>query len=327
VAAYLPRGVRDRLGLLLIALGPRRIRPLRRIYAATAYEFVRSLYLTDRRPLTVEVALTTGTRLQVDLKSKTGRHLAFDREHEPDVARLMDQLYMPGTVALDIGANVGYFSTFLGSLGAQSGGKVLAFEPFESNYLLLATNIALNNLTTTVMPCQIALASEQGQSTYHINPLNDGGGGLRRARPEVSDGNRMYSLEQIRGMGFTDLETVVETVTLDTWLLRPEIEAFIGENQNVSLVKCDVEGGELEVLQGAEFLIEGTMDGSHPVWIVEISADVEEIFQMFELAGYSAFESLFDGPRPVTQDTITSGANALFIHTDDERLKMFGKAE
>jgi hypothetical protein len=91
-------------------------------------------------------------------------------------------------------------------------------------------------------------------------------------------------------------------------------------------VKCDVEGGEVGVLRGARSLIRGTPDGSRAAWIVEISAEVEEIFQIFELAGYRAFVSLFDGTRPVTCDTITSGANALFIHSDDDRLKMFSVA-
>ena len=167
----------------------------------------------------------------------------------------------------------------------------------------------------------VALADTEGSVTFQINPLNDGGGGLQPSRTGVTDGYRRYSLAEIERMGFKELETTVTAVKLDSWLERPSIRKFVGPDRAVSLVKCDVEGGELGVLHGAMSLLEGTPGGSHPAWIVEVSLNVDDVFQIFDDAGYLSFESTLGGLRATTASTSKLGANVLFIHREDERLE------
>ena len=321
LAAKLPQSARDGLARALFAARPRRLRVLRRAYCLGAYEVVRSLLLTDRRePLVVEILCGTGARLRADLRTKTGRHLAFRGEHEPDVVELMQRLYEPGSVALDIGASVGFFSTYLGLLAAPHEGRVLAFEPFDVTYERLTENVALNHLQGVVRPYQTALSDDEGQSTYFINPFNDGGGGLSQFTDGVSDGERHYSLEQVERMGFSNLEATVDVASLDRLLGHPEVRDFLGEERTVSLVKCDVEGGELGVLRGSEGLLRGGRSGAHAAWIVEVSTNIVDVFALFSGAGYRAFRSALTGPKPVDARSVDAGANVLFMHTDDDRL-------
>ena len=75
------------------------------------------------------------------------------------------------------------------------------------------------------------------------------------------------------------------------------------------------------VLKGEPLLLGGTSTGSHPVWIVEVAVDVDDVFDIFNNAGYLSFESSLISLQPVTASTITPGANALFIHRNDDRLE------
>ncbi len=328
LAAWLPAGARDRLALMLFKLRPRRPRSVRRAYGLPMYEFVRSVFLTDRRaPLMVEASLQGGRlRLRVDLRTKSGRHYAFHGEHEPEVVAVIDQLYVPGSVALDIGANVGFFAAHLGLLADGTRGRVLAFEPLDSNYELLTGNIALNGLTGAVMPCAVGLAEREGTAAFYVNPFNDGGGGLRKPAFGASDGDRRYTAAEIEQMGFRDLEAEVVVTTLDRWLDRADVREFLGDSRTVSLVKCDVEGGELGVLRGASEVLDDPARGDRPAWIVEVSVEIPEVVKLFSAAGYGAFQISVGELSPVAAGAVPVVGNVLFISDTDDRLTALERA-
>ena len=67
------------------------------------------------------------------------------RTHEADTVELVRRITRPGMIALDIGANVGYYTRLLSTLVGSSG-HVLAFEPHPRSFTLLRQNTAkLNN--------------------------------------------------------------------------------------------------------------------------------------------------------------------------------------
>ena len=69
----------------------------------------------------------------------------------------------PGEIMWDIGACVGSYTL----VAAARGHLVVAFEPVESNYHALITNVLLNNLSGYVIPQPVALANDTGHLILH----------------------------------------------------------------------------------------------------------------------------------------------------------------
>jgi FkbM family methyltransferase len=135
--------------------------------------------------------------------------------------RLMEFL-QEGSVVYDIGANAGIY-TLLSSECIGRTGHVHAFEPLPENLAFLERHIKMNRRqNVSVHPLAVSSNSEK----------------LRFART----GSRFTGHIDCDG----DLE--VNTVSLDEFV-------FDARNQAPTLMKIDVEGGELNVLRGAQRLL------------------------------------------------------------------------
>ena len=127
-----------------------------------------------------------------------------------------------GVTALDVGANIGAYSILLGQWVGPSG-QVFAFEPAPEPFDGLSRHIALNGLTHTVHPIQMAVGAEVATAQL----LVAGTGGESRLA-SAGDGGA----------------TITVPVTT--------IDAFCAERGlSPDFIKVDVEGFELAVLKGA----------------------------------------------------------------------------
>lgn len=143
----------------------------------------------------------------------------------------------PGDVMVDVGANVGLYSLLAASVG---GVRVTAFEPDDGARRRAAANIGRNGFVPTVELRPEAVGAAPARSSFSV--------GLGPENRLVRDGPGGPSSTRLR---------TVDIVALDDVVDGP-----------VALVKIDVEGEELAVLDGAERLLRR----SHPVVIVEANA-------------------------------------------------------
>lgn len=141
------------------------------------------------------------------------------------------------TTAVDIGANIGNHAVFFSKIFD----RVLAFEPNPRVYELLKYNCAGSN----IVPVNRGLSRENSTLTLSIPGSNLGGARIIDANssPDALNSNTVD----------------VEVVRLD--------DAVQIEGHVVSLIKIDVEGHELQVLEGAVRLIEN----EHPIIVFEQS--------------------------------------------------------
>lgn len=135
-----------------------------------------------------------------------------------------------GETVIDVGANVGLFSIAL-AIAVGRSGKVTAIEPLPSNVHRLKNNVDLNRLDN-VNVIQAAAGSEAGVAKLHL------------ARDPAYSSTALIADE---GMDSSD-SVEVDTVTLD------QLWADMGHPQ-VSFLKVDVEGGEMNVMAGATKMI------------------------------------------------------------------------
>jgi len=186
----------------------------------------------------------------------------------------VEKYYVPGTEILDIGANIGYNSLMFSDYG-----PVYAFEPVYHKIVQL--NIDNNDLKHQMYSVPIALSNiSDTVSMYMANPVKETG--LRNY-----GGTSMYTSE---GTDYST-ETKVACHRLD--------DIYKGK---VSFIKLDVEGHELQVLEGAKDVLTKNL----PTLLVElIDYEGSEVPSFLKELGYTMEpierpEKMFLFPSPRT---------------------------
>ena len=144
--------------------------------------------------------------------------------YDRDLVRVLQQVLVEDSVCVDVGAHAGAILTHMVRLAPN--GNHLAVEP------LPAFAEQLREAFPGVDVQQCALAATSGSSTFSAVTSNPAYSGLRRRPYDRPD-------EQVE-------EITVQIERLDD---------LVGKHRPVRLLKVDVEGGEVGVLQGATRLL------------------------------------------------------------------------
>ncbi|MHB1081198.1 MAG: FkbM family methyltransferase [Prosthecobacter sp.] len=145
--------------------------------------------------------------------------------------RFLSQKMRPGMTVYDVGANCGQMSLFFSKLVGEKG-AVLAFEPVPENAALLKLNLELNDCKQ-VRVFEAAVAEDDKSRSFRFD----------------SERHTMGSLEGVSTKpSIQGHVTEVPCLTLDS--LMDGSDARMPD-----LIKIDVEGGGLGVIQGAERII------------------------------------------------------------------------
>jgi FkbM family methyltransferase len=205
----------------------------------SASEAPRPLYRGWVRRLNALLARRPGLYLWV-----LRRWRPADRERFAYVA-----LVRRGDVVFDVGANVGLFAILFSDLVGPAG-RVHAFEPVAATFARLADSVARHARFDNVRINQCACTNEAGTSRIHV-PAGDGG---QASLKEHRTGSWSHP-------GVVRCESV-DATTLDRYIRQHGLD-------RVDLIKCDVEGAELRVLEGAD----ACLTGHHPMLSLEVSTD------------------------------------------------------
>lgn len=224
----------------------RRVRALSRLLAWQAWE------RTTGRPFTITLAAARRLRCEPHSTSASGV-MYFGLPDWPEMNLMLDYL-RPGDVFLDVGANVGVYSLLA---TVVSDVEVWAFEPSLAAFKSASANVALNRLEASVHLVQAAVGADQGTVLLTV-----GLGTVNHIMTPMDAGEAVS----------------VPLVALDTHL-------GVSDRQRVAMMKIDVEGNELAVLNGARELIRS----SQPVLIVEAN-DVEGLSSWLSGVGYRPFQ-------------------------------------
>ena len=189
---------------------------------------------------------------------------------EPDTVRWLSCME-PGEVLIDIGANVGMYST-LAAIGR--GMRVFAFEPESQNYSLLNQNIYLNDVADKVTAFCGALSDTDGLSTLHLAHMD--AGGAFHASGESLD----FNLEPMRssfaqGCVLMTLDRLVEQGTVP----MPDH------------IKLDVDGFEHKVVNGMMNTIKNPKVKSVAIELNPTLAEHRQVFSQMAELGFSYFDN------------------------------------
>jgi FkbM family methyltransferase len=158
---------------------------------------------------------------------------------EPHIAACFRRICRCGSIAIDVGANVGYHTLLLAEL-VGSEGQCYAFEPNSENCRLILLGCEHNHFANIrLMP--FGLSDESGWA-YFSSHIGSNGGVVTK------------KVVASQGQG-----TVIPVFTLDSLSLP-----------NVDVLKVDVEGAEYKVLRGGEALL----TRSRPAIVSEFSLEM-----------------------------------------------------
>jgi len=166
-------------------------------------------------------------------------------EYEPLVTRTVRQLLRPGDVAVDVGANHGWYSLVLAQCVGREG-QVHAVEPLPPLAAALRRNLALNP-SLLVYLHEVAVGAEDGTLDLHVFP-------------DLPHGHTSAAT-----LGHERFETVA--------VPRRRLDGLIPAAP--ALVKVDVEGYEPEVLAGASRLLDAERP---PMWLIEVNRETAAAF-------------------------------------------------
>lgn len=206
---------------------------------------------------------------------------------------------LPAAVCVDVGANVGKYSRTLRSLGA---GRIYAFEPVPATFARLRENVGNDD---SIQLFNVAVGETDQTVQFHV-PLSD-----------------EHSTLASRNISFTDVASArSQTISVD----MVSLDGFCASNDvDVDFIKIDVEGFELEVLNGAKELI-----ARRPPALVQFEfnthhrrrhqnmGDFQDV-----LPGYKLFRLTTSSMRPIDPDhylgNIYAFQNIVAARIDDRR--------
>jgi FkbM family methyltransferase len=228
-------------------------------------------------------------KLKVNLQDRgLSRDILFDGIREPQATAIVQRLVKDGMRALDIGANIGYYTIMFSKLVGKKG-EVCAVEPIAKNFALLSENIRLNS-AQNVRSYQLALSEKSGKSTLFVS--------------------KQSNLSSMNKNQYTRAGSVeVQCKSLDDF-----IEGFC--TGNVDFIKMDVEGHEYEILMSSKKIQQAKNLSMfveiHPALIGRIKTN--ELLKHLKKSGFRLFIAFrdYDGLQEALGDRIYRPVDGFF---------------
>lgn len=217
-------------------------------------------------PFLMRLPADAGRQLFVcDLRDAISREVCFTGRYEPQETQLIETLLRPGMTVIDAGAHWGYF-TLLCAHRVGPSGRVLSLEPNSRLLGLLRLNVEANTLRQ-VECLGVAAADSRGTAAFASFREGDDNWGISRLVPAGATA-----------------DSQVQTIAIDDLVAERRIA-------KVDLIKIDVEGAELDVLEGMAAGLRShrythVLLECHPAQLAERGASVDECLDALRTAGY-----------------------------------------
>lgn len=264
------------------------------------FRILSDIYLPMLAPTpgrTKVVALRYGLRMKIDPSEFLQAHLYLFGSYELPTIRHIRSFLTPGAVCVDVGAQMGYLSLAMATCAGRKS-VVHAFEPEGSNAARFMENMALNNIQNVHLHRE-AISNVEGMLQLFLSKTANAG-----------THSTLYNESTV-----TESSIQIPATTLDAF-------ARANDLQRLDLIKVDVEGAELEVLQGADTVLRAY----RPRVILELCDQLQigrglssrKIKEFMVERGYLPYAIADDGtPVPSGLDDPHINDNILFIPNPD----------
>lgn len=223
------------------------------------------------------------------------KHNNFE-QLEPDFA-VVKNLIKHGECVIDVGANFGFYTLFLSRLVGTKG-NVYSIEPIPRTYKILLNNINKLKLGN-VEVFNYAISDKDGSVIMEIPKFDSGGENFYQSKI-VANTEQDPSLISFK----------IDTKSLDSLLFA--------KSKEFSFLKIDVEGHELQVINGAMKLI----NRFKPVLYIEVSDNPDDnktsSFELFNLLSNIGYSPYYYDANKLNRRTHGDANVNYFFFTDDQ---------
>jgi FkbM family methyltransferase len=181
------------------------------------------------------VELPWGLRIKINPHDAIGYDIASQGLYEIGVTETLWRLTEPADLAIDAGANIGYTASILGRR-VGSNGKVICFEPHPNVFESLKENVDIwkkDPRCGSFVLHQAALGTENGRAYLQTNDW------FLTNRGTAWVSNTVEATPDLR---------VIEVPVRN-------LDSLLGEDEKIGVLKMDVQGSELRILQGMAQLL------------------------------------------------------------------------
>lgn len=154
-------------------------------------------------------------------KTLRGMH-KHGKEREPELLYVLRKEIKPGMVCLDLGANIGYITLLMCDIVGKKG-MVYAVEPDPRNYKLLRDNISINRYNSIVEHLNIGISDRDGDLGFWPGKTEGNLGSIKRTKKSADESIKIPVLS---------------------------LNSYFKLRKLPELIKMDVEGHEVEILDG-----------------------------------------------------------------------------
>lgn len=216
------------------------------------------------------VEMETGAKLILNPHCEYSRKRFVYRRSEVPEIRYMRDVVKKGDCVIDVGANIGYWTTVL-SFQVGRTGKVLAFEPNPNTFDFLTRNITSNGCDN-VVAYNVGIADTNKPGNLYVDELHSGDDRVYYSCAGKDDRARKVLAIELR--------------TLDSYMQAMDLE-------KLSFIKIDVQGFETMVLKG----LFNILTTSNPILLIEFSpstyaeagSSIEEFFEVYNKLSYKSY--------------------------------------
>ncbi len=191
---------------------------------------------------------------------------------EAGTMRWIDGEVRAGDIFMDIGANIGIY-TLAAAHRVGKTGRVYAFEPHKMNGVSLLRNLAASGLADRVDFFACALSDASHVLPFNYVSLTSASSGSQLGHTRVAGASREF-----RPVAREMLAAVTVDDLLGSGAIKPP-----------NLVKIDVDGNEIKILQGMKKLLAGK-DRPRALQVELNVGEQEEIASFLADCGYALAE-------------------------------------
>ena len=254
-----------------------------------------SLYSPENRErdfISTVVDYDEDIKINVNTSSFIEWEIFFKGVYEPHIENYIKQILNPGSVAIDVGANVGVHTVVMANRVGPNG-KVFAFEPNKFVSKRLSDNIKLNNFTNVVL-LNDALSDKDSSITLHAFREGTSRQGMASFYVDIPEGDR--------------IDTMLKTKTFDSLVAELRIN-------RIDFIKIDTEGNDFNILLG----MKESIIRFRPEIIFEYSRESlsrsghswSDVLNLFNGLGYSLSAITSSGIAPILNTMVDDFDNIL----------------
>ena len=231
----------------------------------------------------------------VRLNEHMGSQIFWYGAYSPGSLKVLSRLMQKDSVFVDVGANDGEFTCF----AAKRCARVIAIEPVNQIFQRLSSNVRVNGFKNVELLCAAVGNRKEKLKIFSRESL-------------FLDGTQHTGLSTFHPYG--DRQTALQDVDVFP------LDELLDQKQRVDIIKIDVEGHELSVLEGARRLI----DTCRPSLLIEFADEplkaagtsLSELFRYVVAKGYQAQMIDHQGRlAPIKETDLTSFQNILFTQS------------